>query len=182
MISLNSVKSVSEYLITGVVSCTTGEASSTDFVKSGSYFTADFVLIFGITTLAGLGGSFFTTGCTFCFIETKDLGSTPPFLATGFGASTFGAGAGAVAGLLTGFGVGLATAFGAGLDAGFGAGFLAATDFFTAGFFTAFAVGFVAGFAAFATGFFATGFFLGAGLLAFLGAGFFLVAIVLPFF
>ncbi|MFN8289347.1 MAG: hypothetical protein U0U70_03700 [Chitinophagaceae bacterium] len=147
-------------------------ASKIDLVNSGSYFTELLVVVFGITILAGFGGSFFITGCTFGFMETRDLGSTPPFL-TGAGGSAFATGAGA----------GLAGAFGAGLGAGFAAfglgafatglaAFLGAglTAFLGAGlgadFFTVF---FAAGLAA--------GFFLGAGLAAFLGACFFLVAI-----
>src|SRR5688572_28735780 len=91
--------------------------SSTDLVNSGSYLTELLVVVRGITTFTGFGGSFFNTGFTLGLIETRDLGSKPPgFFATGFCGTI-------------GFGAGLDTAFGAaaflitGLAAFFGAGF-----------------------------------------------------------
>ncbi|HEX4876596.1 MAG TPA: hypothetical protein VFV31_07985 [Chitinophagaceae bacterium] len=169
-------------------------ASNTDLVNSGSYLTELLVVVLGITTFDGFGGSFLVTGATFGFIETNDLGSTVPgFLATGLGAgagSGLATGALATTGLATGLGAGLATGFAAGLVTFFGAGLAA---FFGAAFAAGFA-GFFAGFGAdfftvfLAAGFLAAGFppdrraGLGAGLAAFLGACFFLVAINYPFF
>jgi hypothetical protein len=147
-------------------------------VKSGSYFTALFVVVFGITILDGFGGSFFITGFAVGLIETNDCGSFPDFLTMGFG------GCACCTGLGSGFATGLTGTLGA-------TGFAATTGFFTAGlamgfddffatgalaaFLTAgfLATAFFAGFAAFAglDAFFATGF------VAFFGAGFFLLAI-----
>ena len=116
------------------------EASSTDLVNSGSYFTELLVLVFGITTLVAFGGSFLVIGDTLSLIDTNDLGSTWP----GFLATTFGAGG---SGLAATFGAGLATGFATTFDTGFfatglgaaflGAGFLG-TDFFTVFFATGF--------------------------------------------
>jgi hypothetical protein len=89
--------------------------SNTDFVKSGSYFTALFVVVFGMTTLAGFGGSFFITGFGIGLIETSELGSLAPFLGGGGGA---------------GFGASWTTGFGSGLGGDFGAGRLAGSIFF----------------------------------------------------
>jgi len=109
-------------------------ASSTDLVNSGSYLTELLVVVLGITTLVGFGGSFLVTGVTLGFIETSDLGSiVPGFFTTGLGAGSGLAGA-------------LATA--AGFGAGLGAG-LAGAAFFGAGFTAFFAAGLAAGFAAF---------------------------------
>jgi hypothetical protein len=136
-------------------------------VNSGSYFTELLVVIFGITTFDGLGGSFFKICFTGGFIVTRDLGSLGfGFLAT-MGTAGLAAGAGA-----TGFAIGLAagldtalTVFrGAGLATFLGAGFLATV--FLAGFFAA--------------GFLATAFLVG--FAAFLAAGFFLLAMAQAFF
>ncbi|MDP4263958.1 MAG: hypothetical protein Q8941_15630 [Bacteroidota bacterium] len=151
-------------------------------MNSGSYFTALLIVVFGITTFVGLGGSFFITGFVAGLIETSDLGSTNPFfLATGL---TTGGGVG-VAGFTSGLWGVLATTF----EAGLAAGFFSGTVFLDAGLAAIFldtGVSFFLG-AAFllATGF-ETGFltaFLGADLAAgFLEAGFFLLAIQLAFF
>jgi len=139
-------------------------------VNSGSYLTALLIVVFGITTFDGLGGSFFITGLAVGLIDTRDFGSNAPgFLgATGLAGGVTATGAGAA---------GLAAATGA---AGFtGAGFFTGTGFLATGL----AAGLATPFAAFGAGFAA---FLGAGLTAFLGAGFgavfFLVAIQLAFF
>ncbi|HEX7904963.1 MAG TPA: hypothetical protein VF487_13895 [Chitinophagaceae bacterium] len=157
-----------------------GLASNTDLVNSGSYFTELLVVVFGITSLVGLGGSFLITGFTFCFIETKDWGSLGlGFLITTGGFSTaLAATATGFTGAATGLATGLAICFcGTGFAAGFFAGALA-TGF--EGFFAALAgIGFFTIF--FGAGFLATAFF-GAGLLAFFGAGFFLLAMSYPFF
>src|SRR5580704_13689008 len=61
--SLNSVSSLSLYLIVGPVeSCC--RVSKTDFVNSGSYLRTVFVFISGITTFTGLAGTagFFASG------------------------------------------------------------------------------------------------------------------------
>jgi len=152
--------------------------SNTDLVNSGSYLTALFTVVFGITILDGLGGSFFITGFAVGLIDTSDCGSKAPgFFTTGGGVTSAGLAA-------TGLGSGLAaTAFaGAGLFAG--SAFLAAG--LAAGF-VALAAGLAgfalagAGLAAFlAAGFFAAGLAalaFGAGLDAFFGTGFFLLAI-----
>src|SRR5215467_74807 len=97
MISLNSARSASEYRCVGpVISIIC--VSKTDFVNSGSYFTALFVVVLGITTFAGFGGSFFIIGFALGFIETRVFGSNPPFFATGAAAGFAG-----TAGLATGF-------------------------------------------------------------------------------
>src|SRR5688572_25657302 len=168
MISRNSERSASEYLIVGPVCSYIGFESNTDFVNSGSYFTELLVVVFGITTLEGLGGSFLITCFTEGFIDTNDLGS----LLFGFLGATKGAGFSAGLATTAGFaatGAGLVTCFcGTTLAAGFfgatffGAGFLAGADFFTV--------------------FFVTAVFLeaafGAGLVAFLAACFFLLAMI----
>lgn len=164
MISLNSARSASEYLIEGPVCSFMGVVSNTDFVNSGSYLTAVLVIIFGITTFEGLGGSFLTTGFAVCLIETNDCGSFGSF----FAFTGTGAGVGAATG--TGFAAGAATfavvaGFGAGLGATTGAGFFETTTaaFLGAGLETAPPVG--------RAGFF-TSAFLGAAFTAFLGVGF----------
>ena len=136
-------------------------------MNSGSYFTELFVVVFGITTLVGRGGSFFITGLTCGLIDTSDFGSTCPFFIAGFGATGASFTGALTAGLLTGF----TGVFAAGLEAGFavflatgfeaaflgnaflGAGFFAAgrAAFLSAGFFAA---AFLAGLATFFTGFF----------------------------
>jgi hypothetical protein len=137
--------------------------------------TVDLVVVFGITTFVGLGGSFLTTGFAVGFIETNDLGSGAPFLPAGF--------TGGAAGFTSGFGVAFAT--------GAGTGFLIGTVFLgvdLAGVFfdtdLSFFLG--AGPPEGRAGFFAAGLargFLTAFLAgAFLGAGFFLVAILSGFF
>jgi hypothetical protein len=122
-----------------------------DLVKSGSYLTVDLVVVLGITTLVGLGGSFLVTGFTLAFIETRERGS--PF----FG---IGGGGGTGAGLAAGAGAGLTGA--AFTATGFVAVFEGAAGF-TGAVFTG--TGFLAttGVAFLATGFAGT---------AFLGAGF----------
>src|SRR3977135_4480349 len=92
MISLNSVRSLSAYLIVGPLFSYIG-VSKTDLVNSGSYFTALLTVVFGITTFVGLGGSFFITGFAVGLIDTKDLGSTAPFFFTAGFAATGGGGA-----------------------------------------------------------------------------------------
>src|SRR5258705_7556943 len=88
MISLNSPKSLSEYLCVGPVEGWYILASRTDLVNSGSYFTEFLVVVFGITIFKGLGGSFLMTGFTLGLIDTNDLGSiVPGFFTTAFGAS-----------------------------------------------------------------------------------------------
>src|SRR5690606_11733273 len=153
IISLNSIRSESEYLIVGPV-CSCIGVSNTDLVNSGSYFTAVRVVVFGITTFVGRGGSFFTTGFAVGLMDTSDFGSTSPlFLAAGL------AGAG-VADFTSGFaGAFLTGAFAAGFEAALAAGFEAGLAVFT-------------GLVAFAalTGLDAD-FFAGAAFLA--GAGFF---------
>src|SRR5258705_13955880 len=87
MISLNSPKSLSEYLCVGPVEGWYILASRTDLVNSGSYFTEFLVVVFGITIFKGLGGSFLITGFTLGLIDTNDLGSiVPGFFTTAFGA------------------------------------------------------------------------------------------------
>ncbi|HEU4574573.1 MAG TPA: hypothetical protein VFS36_06185 [Chitinophagaceae bacterium] len=178
---MNSASSASEYRIVGPFCSFTG-VSRTDLVNSGSYLTAFEVVVFGITTFTGLGGSFFTIGFTGGFIDTSDLGSVP--------AGFFGAG---FTGWLLGAGL-LTTAF---LGAGFGSGFFGAVFLATAAF-TAFlaaglaaflgAVLFGAGLAGFLAADLTVADFF-AGFVAplpertgFLAAAFFLVAILLPFF
>ncbi|MEI9810992.1 MAG: hypothetical protein WDO16_25660 [Bacteroidota bacterium] len=176
MISLNSTRSLSEYLIVGPLFSYIG-VSNTDFVNSGSYFTALLVVVFGITTLVGLGGSFLMTGLAVGLIDTNDLGSIAPFfLGKGLAATATGGGA---TGFTSGFGAAFATGGGAAFFAGsafLGAGF--ATDFLGTGFSFFLGAAFLA--AGFARGFLAA--FLGAGLAGFFGAGFFLLAIQLAFF
>jgi hypothetical protein len=104
--------------------------SNTDFVNSGSYFFTDRVVVFGITTFKGFGGSFFTIGFITGFTDTKDFAVISCFFkgAGSFAAGlrTFGAGAGFLeTGFVSGFlaiiffATGLVSAFlGAGL-AGF---------------------------------------------------------------
>ena len=105
-----------------------GDVSNTDLVNSGSYFTELFVVVRGITTFPGLGGSFLITGFTVCFIDTNDLGSLAEGFFTGMG---FSAGLATDTGFATGLATGLALA--AGLwAAALATGFLA-TTFFAAG-------------------------------------------------
>src|SRR5882724_2990034 len=125
MISLNSVRSASEYLIVGPF-CSYIGVSNTDLVNSGSYFTALLIVVLGITTFVGLGGSFFTIGFVAGLMETSDFGSTAPFfLATGL---TTGGGAG-----VAGFTSGLCGTFAATFATGLATGFLAGTIFLDAG-------------------------------------------------
>jgi hypothetical protein len=63
--------------------------SNTDFVNSGSYFFTDRVVVFGITTFTGLGGSFFNIGLIKGFTDTKDFAVGSCFLT---GACSFAAG------------------------------------------------------------------------------------------
>ncbi|HEX2846702.1 MAG TPA: hypothetical protein VHN59_09135 [Chitinophagaceae bacterium] len=149
-------------------------------MNSGSYLTALFTVVFGITILDGLGGSFFIIGFAVGLMDTSDCGSkAPDFFTTGGGVTSAGLAA-------TGLGSGLAAATGFA-----GAGFFAGSTFLTAGLGAGFAAltaglaGFAlagAGLAAFlAAGFFAAGLAafaaFGAGLDAFFGTGFFLLAI-----
>ena len=129
--------------------------SKIDFVNSGSYLTAVLIEVFGITTLAGLGGSFFITGRGAGLMDTSGF--------TGGSAGFLGA---AGAGLASGFGAGFTSAFDAGLaDFGAGVSFTGAT-FLGAGLATGLATAFLgAGFAG------ATA-FLGAGFTALAGAAF----------
>src|SRR4249919_1677914 len=107
--------------------------SNTDLVNSGSYFTELLVVVFGITILEGLGGSFLITGFTFCLIDTNDFGSiTPGFLASGFGAGASGFAA-------AGFGAGFTAALGAGFAMCFATGF---TVFLGDAFVVVFCIGF----------------------------------------
>src|ERR1700730_5946324 len=62
--SLNSVSSLSLYLIVGPVEFCC-RVSKTDFVNSGSYLRTVFVFISGITTFTGLGGATGFFGSTF---------------------------------------------------------------------------------------------------------------------
>jgi hypothetical protein len=136
--------------------------SNTDLVNSGSYLTALFVVVFGIATFAGFGGSFLITGFAVGFIDTKDLGSNAlGFFATGFAAAPAGT-AGLTSGLATDFTP-------AGVGDGFlaGMGFLATGTDLIVGLATGFLAGFAAGFPAF-TGAFAAGF--AAFLAGFFGA------------
>jgi hypothetical protein len=142
--------------------------SNTDLVNSGSYFTVLLVVVFGITTFVGFGGSFLITGLAVGFIETRDLGS----FGFGFFIGAGGAGGGAAGFASTFLAATGAALFATGLTA-FGATGLAA--FLTTGFEGLAAL--AAGFAVFlATG---LGVFLAAG---FFGAGFFLLAILSGFF
>jgi hypothetical protein len=152
--------------------------SKTDFVNSGSYFFTDRVVVFGIATFTGFGGSFFKMGLTVGFTDTKDFEAATGFL-SGTGGS-FGAGFVTALGGRGFFTTTLATTFFAtGLcacDTDFVAPFLGAglAGFFAIAFFGAF----LAGFAARPTGFAG---FLVAGFPTFRGAGF-LLDILLPFF
>jgi len=143
-------------------------------VNSGSYFTALLIVVFGITTFVGLGGSFLITGLAVGLIDTKDLGSTAPFFffATGWGAT---GGACLTSGLCGGFAACEAAGF---LEATVFLGADLAAIFFDTGFSFFLLAAFLA--AGFARGFFAT--FLGADLVGFFEAGFFLLAIHLAFF
>src|SRR6266404_5537575 len=58
--------------------------SNTDFVNSGSYFFTDRVVIFGITTLTGFGGSFFNIGLIIGLTDTKDFACDSCFLTAAF--------------------------------------------------------------------------------------------------
>src|SRR4030095_7775343 len=165
MISLNSTNSASEYLCTGAPGSCACE-SSTDLVNSGSYFFTDLVVVFGITTFVGLGGSFFTIGFTVGFTETKDFAPSFFFVV----ACSFATGLLAVA---TFFATGFFTVI-------FFTGFFTAPfpDTCFAGFFAI--VLFTAFFAGLALPTAWTG-FLVAGFPPFGRAGF-LVGILLPFF
>src|SRR5688500_11023899 len=117
MISLNSMRSLSEYLMVGPDENIVAEASRTDLVNSGSYFTELLVVVLGMITFMGFGGSFLITGFTFCLIDTSDLGSAlPGFFTRGLDGS--GLATGLTTGLAAGFATALATGFlGAGLAA-----------------------------------------------------------------
>ncbi|HJS53065.1 MAG TPA: hypothetical protein VJ765_00935 [Chitinophagaceae bacterium] len=101
----------------------------------------DFVVVFGITTFTGFGGSFFTIGFIWGFTETRDLFSWP----AAFGLAGFSAVF--LAAILAGF---CGTAFfWAGLAAFLGAPFLTGflgVDFFVTVFFTGLVAFFCAGF------------------------------------
>jgi hypothetical protein len=150
--------------------------SKTDLVNSGSYFFTDRVVVFGITTFRGFGGSFFNMGLIGGFIETSDFAVVSCLLT---GACSF---AGAFATLASCF---FATTFGACfigfLRAGLFAPAFLADDFPPAGragfAITFFTDAFLAGLALPAT----WADFLGADFPAFRGAGF-LVGMLLPFF
>ena len=168
------------------------------FLFSGIQFFLNNLSEFGEVSIgithggSGFGGSFLITGCTLGFIETRDFGSTAPFFTGG------GGGGGGTSALTTGAGAGLAAGLATGLATGtgfFATGLAAGAGFFATGFGAGLAAAFFgAGLGAdFFTVFFAAGFlgatFLGAGLAAppagragFLGAGFFLVAIVFTLF
>jgi hypothetical protein len=94
--------------------------SKTDLVNSGSYFFTDRVVVFGMTTFVGFGGSFFKIGLIAGFTDTKDFAC----------ASCFFKGAGCFAmGLSSGFfETGFTSCFftAAFLAAGFNAPFLGA--------------------------------------------------------
>jgi hypothetical protein len=156
--------------------------SKTDFVNSGSYFFTDRVVVFGITTFIGFGGSFFKMGFGVGFTDTRDFGAATGFL---IGTCSFAAGLLTALGGCGFFEMALATTF---FVMGFfptdfvapflGAGLAGFPPAGRAGFAIAFFDAFFAGFAAPPDG--RTG-FLVAGFPVLRGAGF-LLGILLPFF
>ncbi|HET9825948.1 MAG TPA: hypothetical protein VFP87_11470 [Chitinophagaceae bacterium] len=90
--------------------------SKTDFVNSGSYFFTDLVVVFGITTFTGFGGSFFKIGFIVGFTDTRDFAGAIGFFIA-----------------LCSFAIGLATLCSGFFETPFDAGFLGA-GFFMADF------------------------------------------------